>query len=140
MKPTMKKFHGNSSYDATCECNHRRINHSAVGDEPCTLAHCGCTSYEPRAPEQLPLPGFETFEGHGGHLGGPDDDHYSHLPVQPIQITEEMSEVWPRPVVYHLGEALAAILRVGSKGQDVRDLRKASWLLDRAADKLEGVG
>jgi len=82
--------------------------------------------------------GIQGTDGHGGHLGGPDDDHYAALPIQPIQLTEQMSEHWPRAVIYHLGEALAAVMRVGSKGQDVRDLRKASWLLERAADKLEG--
>lgn len=113
--------------DRCTVCGHSRTFHNLRGSQ-CTECHC----VEFQGP---PLPGGVNAPQ---HLGGPDDDHYAHLPVQPLVLTEQMSEVWPRAVVYHLGEAMAAVLRVGSKGQDVRDLRKAAWLLERAANKLEG--
>ena len=72
------------------------------------------------------------------HLGGPTDTHYAVLTVQPIEVTEAWLPTWPQRVGYHLGEAIASIARCGTKGQAVRDLRKASWLLSRAADILEG--
>jgi hypothetical protein len=70
------------------------------------------------------------------HLGGPDDDHYAKLGVQPIEAIEDWSKTWPSGVTYHLGEAVAAIARCGTKGQAVRDIQKASWLLARAAEVL----
>lgn len=83
-----------------------------------------------------------AFSDMGGttpqHLGGPDDLHYAVLDVQPIEVIEAWSPTWPGGVSYHVGEALAAIARCGTKGQAERDLRKASWLLSRAADVLSG--
>ena len=75
-------------------------------------------------------------------LRGPDDNHYAKLPIQPIQIGEMMTEFWPRQIIYHLTEALAATMRIGSKGdkqQWIRDLKKGAWLLTRAAEVLENV-
>lgn len=86
------------------------------------------------APKYRGIPDAQTASG---HLGGPDDDHYSRLKVQPIEVTEAWAPHWPVGVAYHLGEAVAAIARCGTKGQAVRDLRKAAWLISRAADVLE---
>jgi hypothetical protein len=73
------------------------------------------------------------------HLGGPDDDHYAKLGrFQPIRVTELWSRFWPVGIHYHLGESIAAIARCGLKGNPVYHLRKAAWLLSRAADELEG--
>ena len=58
--------------------------------------------------------------------------------MQPLEVTEAWCRTWPSGVEYHLGEALAAIARCGLKGQPLRDLRKAAWLLERAAKVLEG--
>jgi len=81
---------------------------------------------------------MEDREGHAErHLGGPDDDHYATLSVQPIEVIEAWSKTWPQEVVYHLGEMIAALSRVGTKGQPVRDLKKVSWLAARAASVLE---
>jgi hypothetical protein len=74
----------------------------------------------------------------GGHLGGPDDAHYSRLAIQPIEVTEAWAVTWDSRIAYHLGESVAAIARCGTKGQAVRDLEKASWLLQRAAAVLRG--
>lgn len=71
------------------------------------------------------------------HLGGPDDDHYAKLGIQPIEVTESWSKTWPSEIAYHLGESVACIARVGTKGQAARDLRKAAWLLTRAAESIE---
>lgn len=73
-------------------------------------------------------------------LNAPDDAHYARLPIQPIEIGEMMTEFWPREVIYHLTESLAAMMRVGSKGeynQWTRDLKKAAWFMQRAADIID---
>ncbi len=77
-----------------------------------------------------------------GKPKGPDDEHYAKLPIQPIEIGEKMVDFWPRQVIYHLTESLAAIMRVGSKGdikQWTRDCKKAAFLLERAAEVLENA-
>lgn len=77
----------------------------------------------------------------GSHLGGPDDNHYAALGVQPIECIEAWSRTWPPEVAYHLGESVAMIARCGTKGQLLRDLRKACFLLERAVTALEdGAG
>lgn len=76
----------------------------------------------------------------GRHLGGPDDDHYAVLGVQPIEVTEAWAKTWPPGVAYHLGEAVACIARCGTKGQAVRDLTKAAWMLKRAVEVIEREG
>jgi len=75
-------------------------------------------------------------------LNAPDDAHYAKLPIQPIEISEQMVDFWPKHVIYHLTESMAAIMRVGSKGganQWSRDLRKAAWFLSRAADVVDKI-
>lgn len=74
------------------------------------------------------------------HLGGPTDDHYACLEVQPLEATEAWSKTWPSGIAYHLGETVAALARCGTKGQMLRDLQKARFLLDRAIRKLEDGG
>lgn len=74
-------------------------------------------------------------------FGGPDDNHYAKLgAIQPIEVIECWSKTWPQDVVYQLSEAINMISRVGTKGQPVRDLKKAIWLLQRAltAESMKG--
>lgn len=73
------------------------------------------------------------------HLGGPDDDHYATLKVQPIEAIEAWSETWPSNISYHMGEAIAMIARAGTKGQMIRDIEKAIFLLQRAARNLRAA-
>jgi hypothetical protein len=73
-------------------------------------------------------------------INAPDDAHYAVLPIQPIEIGEQMVDFWPYEILYHLTESLAAIMRVGTKGdhkQWSRDLKKAAWFLNRAAGVIE---
>jgi len=73
-------------------------------------------------------------------LNAPDDSHYARLPIQPIEIGEQMVDFWPKEIIYHLTESLAAMMRIGSKGgadQWVRDLKKAAWFLQRAAGVID---
>ena len=73
------------------------------------------------------------------HLGGPDDDHYSVLEIQPLEVIEAWSKTWPSSISYHLGEAIQMIARAGTKGQLQRDLEKAAFLLGRAAEVMSST-
>jgi hypothetical protein len=71
-------------------------------------------------------------------LNAPDDAHYAKLgDFQPLRVTQWWARFWPREIVYNLGEAIAAVARCGLKGNIVRDLRKAAWMLNDAADLME---
>jgi hypothetical protein len=67
----------------------------------------------------------------------PDDAHYAKLAVQPKDAVRAWSVHWPSTIAYELGEAVRMIARAGTKGQMVRDLKKARWLLDEAVRELE---
>ncbi len=76
-------------------------------------------------------------------LNMPDDQHYADLgKYQPTAVFASWAEngKWPARYVYRLTEAMLAIVRLGAKGQDVRDLRKAARLLDWVADEVENMG
>ena len=67
----------------------------------------------------------------------PDDPvnhpaHYTQHPsgVECIQITEHMN--------FCRGNAVKYIWRAGEKGNEVEDLKKARWYLDREIQRLEG--
>ena len=66
------------------------------------------------------------------HRGGHNDDHYAKLSVQPMDVVDSWSIYWRSTYAYYLGEAVHMIARVGTKGQSLRDLKKAKWLLEQA--------
>lgn len=72
------------------------------------------------------------------HRGGLDDDHYAKLTIQPMDVVESWSIFWRSTYAYYLGEAIHMIARTGTKGQPLRDLKKARWLLDQAIRIQEG--
>lgn len=57
--------------------------------------------------------------------------HYGHHPsgVECIQITEHMN--------FCLGNVIKYVWRAGEKGDEVEDLKKARWYLDREIARLE---
>ena len=69
-------------------------------------------------------------------LEAPDDAHYRMLAIDPLLCVEAWSTTWPAGLQYHLGEAVQMIARAGTKGQTVRDLEKAEWLIGRALELL----
>ena len=78
------------------------------------------------------------------HLGGPDDNHYSRLAVQPIEAIEAWAVNWPSVIAPHLGEVVWSVSRIetldrgnGERAQSIRDLRKSAFMCNRAADILE---
>lgn len=107
----------------------------------CTAHTSGMAEGGPIEDAPQPLPRFSPHTPGvvPQHLGGPTDDHYACLAVQPIEATEAWSQTWPGGIAYHLGEAVAAIARCGTKGQTLRDIKKAAWLLSRAVAVLEGT-
>ncbi len=90
---------------------------------------------------------MDNFEALGellkSPLNMPDDQHYADLgKYQPTQVFASWAEhgKWPAKYIYRITEAMMAVVRVGGKGQDVRDLRKAARLLDWVADEIENIG
>ncbi len=66
------------------------------------------------------------------HRGGPGDDHYAKLSVQPMDVVDAWSPHWSSDISYYLGEVVHMIARAGTKGQTEYDLKKAQWLLKQA--------
>ena len=53
--------------------------------------------------------------------------HYTHLPVEAIEITEHFN--------FCMGNALKYIIRADHKGKPIEDLRKAVWYLNREIER-----
>ena len=66
-----------------------------------------------------------------------DDDliehpsHYTFSDIEPIDVIE----AWR--LGFHLGCLLKYVCRAGHKGNQLQDLRKARWYLDREIGRLE---
>jgi hypothetical protein len=70
--------------------------------------------------------------GATSRLSGTRPDHYARLAPQPIEVIEAWSLPW------HLSNVIKYVARAGRKGEEIRDLRKARWYLDRYIGLLEG--
>ncbi len=53
------------------------------------------------------------------------DTHYSRYDPQPITVIEKWG------LGFHLGSVVKYIVRAAHKGEEIRDLRKAKWYLER---------
>ncbi len=60
-------------------------------------------------------------------------DHYSRLTPQPIEVIESWN------LSFHLGSVLKYIARARVCGNEIRDLMKARWYLDREIALLEAA-
>lgn len=58
--------------------------------------------------------------------------HYTHLPVEAIDITEHFN--------FNMGNALKYIWRADYKGDPLKDLRKAAWYINREIARRERHG
>lgn len=56
-------------------------------------------------------------------------DHYKWLPVEAIEITENFN--------FCMGNALKYIIRADHKDDDLEDLKKARWYIDREIQRRE---
>lgn len=63
---------------------------------------------------------------HPDHYGGESN------PYEAIKVIE----AWG--LDFHLGNTLKYIARAGKKGDELTDLKKAAWYLDRRIKQLEG--
>ena len=95
---------------AVCYCGHALAHHDAV--RRLCLA-CGCTSFMEGAHDPVNAPA-----------------HYTRFPggVEPIAIAEHLT--------YNKGAALKYIARAGHKGDEIEDLRKARWHIEREIARL----
>lgn len=57
--------------------------------------------------------------------------HYEARRIQPVQIIEMYQ------LGFHLGNVIKYVLRSDKRGQQLRDLQKARWYIDRAIKVLE---
>lgn len=62
---------------------------------------------------------------HPDHYGGADD------PYEAIKVVE----AWG--LCFHLGNVVKYVSRAGKKGDELEDLKKARWYLDRKISMLE---
>lgn len=53
--------------------------------------------------------------------------HYTHLPVEAIDITEHFN--------FCMGNALKYIIRADHKGNAIEDLKKAAWYINREIER-----
>lgn len=60
--------------------------------------------------------------------------HYTRLKPEPIEVIE----AWG--LSFHRGQVLRYLSRAGHKDNEVQDLRKARWFLDREIERLEKRG
>lgn len=73
----------------------------------------------------------KLFEKKGDPVDHPS--HYNSHPsgVEVIRITEHMN--------FCKGNVVKYVLRAGHKGDEIEDLRKAAWYLDREIKRLESL-
>lgn len=64
-------------------------------------------------------------------------NHYKQYSQEVIDTIEEVSSQYPGNVGYSVGNAIKYIFRAPFKGNNVEDLKKAVWYLNRAIEKLE---
>lgn len=72
---------------------------------------------------------------------GPETDMVNH-PAHYISDygLEAITVIEAFKLDYHIGSAVAYLLRAGNKGDELEDLQKARWYLDRKIAHLEGRG
>jgi len=61
-------------------------------------------------------------------------DHPPHYNFGPIEVIDAI-EAWE--LGFHLGNAVKYIARAAHKGQQLEDLKKARWYLEREIGRLE---
>jgi hypothetical protein len=64
---------------------------------------------------------------HPEHYGGADN------PYEAIKVVEAWN------LDFHLGNVIKYISRAGKKGEELEDLKKAKWYLDRKIERMEAV-
>lgn len=62
-------------------------------------------------------------------------DHYNKGQFEVIDVIEDQQD-WARG--FNRGNAVKYIMRAGHKGDEVEDLKKARWYLDREISRLGG--
>jgi hypothetical protein len=58
--------------------------------------------------------------------------HYTHLPVEAIEITEHFN--------FNMGNALKYVIRADYKGSPIDDLKKAAWYINREIERRQSAG
>jgi uncharacterized protein DUF3310 len=64
---------------------------------------------------------------HPEHYGGADN------PYEAIKVVEAWN------LDFYLGNVIKYISRAGKKGEELEDLKKAKWYLDRKIERMEAV-
>jgi hypothetical protein len=72
-------------------------------------------------------PYMKDTVNHPDHYGGADD------PYEAIKVIEAWN------LDFYLGNVIKYLSRVGKKGDELEDLKKARWYLDRKIARMEAV-
>jgi hypothetical protein len=64
-------------------------------------------------------------------------NHPSHYTFSSIEVIDAIEE-WS--LDFHLGNAIKYIARASHKGNELEDLKKAIWYINRRISKLEQIG
>jgi hypothetical protein len=67
---------------------------------------------------------------HGGDVG--KQPHYASYKPEPIDVIEGWG------LNFHLGNVIKYVGRSPHKGEQIKDLKKAKWYLEREIARLEG--
>jgi len=83
---------------------------------------------EPPAPEPIPVLRITTEE--------PKADNVNHPPHYKTGGIETIDFIEAKELGYHLGNVIKYVTRAKHKGNELEDLKKAQWYLERAIMKL----
>ena len=83
---------------------------------------------EPPAPEPIPVLRITTEE--------PKADNVNHPPHYKTGGIETIDFIEAKELGYHLGNVVKYVTRAKHKGNEIEDLKKAQWYLERAIMKL----
>lgn len=64
-------------------------------------------------------------------------NHPKHYTVGKMKVIDVIED---QKLCYHLGNVVRYVLRSAHKGQQIEDLKKARWYLDRKIQNLEKLG
>ena len=64
--------------------------------------------------------------------------HYTNGAIEVIDYVEQVTSSYPAETAFSIGNVIKYVSRSPHKGQELEDLKKARWYLDRAIKKMEG--
>lgn len=85
----------------------------------------------------VPTDGTEVTSETAFQSIGDPVEHPPHYTMGPVEVIDALESFFPG-VDFHKANAIKYLARAGHKGDELEDLKKARWYVDRAIKKLEG--